>query len=92
MTWANYNKYGNNEVSTRHYFGSDIEWSDITGQIDAGRPFVYYNWDTSSYPNWEALYHRGGYDSASFTCITNYPRHRLCHQRLAVSVTMRTWP
>jgi fibronectin type 3 domain-containing protein len=44
-------------------YDEDVYWiSDIVNEVDAGRPFVYSNWERGTYPNWAHSTTGVGYD------------------------------
>lgn len=69
---CNTDKYGNNlnfDVVSKY---SGISWSDIKGEINADRPFVYFNWDGASYPNWAHFTTGTGYNTTGYKLYVHY--------------------
>ena len=73
---CNSRKYGNglNFDVTEDF---SVSWADdIKSEIDAGRPFLYFNWQSDSYPNWLHVSAVVGYDETSAHILyvhDNYP-------------------
>lgn len=61
---CNTNAYGN-DLSFDVTSDYSVAWSDITGEINANRPFVYFNWDTDKYPYWAHFTTGTGYNDNS---------------------------
>ena len=70
---CNYNTYGNELSFSSSEIGSPSWGGDIKGEIIHRRPFVYFNWDTNSYPNWAHFTTAMGYnEDAGHILFVNY--------------------
>lgn len=61
---CNTDAYGNN-LNFDVVSDYAVAWTDITSEINARRPFVYGNWDTSKYPYWAHATTGTGYNDDS---------------------------